>query len=684
MAIIRPSGIVIIGGRKFQTDAPVVNFEQPPFWDSRSQMCMQTDTDRSPPCAVKEPGKHIPYGKMPPGYETLTQRYSHRPALKNFGENPTYDAAKAVIKQFVIHHDGCATADMCWSVLHNERGLSCHFLCDNDGTIYQTLDLALMGFHAGAWNVNSIGVELCNRGDALKEPVYYSRKGINRPVKPCKINNHTIKSYDFTPAQYEAMHKLSRALLRLLPNLPAEYPQSSPGVQSWETLPGQSTFNFSGYIGHYHLTDRKWDPGPFDFKQYCQKIRGAFSFYVFPKGVPEPEQDKPIVPEQTEALKEATKLLYALNETKAGGFFPVGPWGEARLWHGGIHLAAKERDRVFAPFPGRLVAARMGPDGPIGSVSFVLLRHQMSLGDRKLEFYSLYMHLANALGADPPSEPRTGEQASTASASAKLEWLVKARVDKDGKPRELPSGEVWLLDEPIEAGATIGRVGRAGPEDLSSAQVHVALFSGWDLFEGIPNSPWELVDGTTGGRFSDSPRINELIDTNKDGVLSRPELTTFYNSGAGGGMRYLVTRHVSEWTSEPSWTESLKLVKDFRGEKPEKIEAMVAEQITPGLWWDDRVASHCRLPLDGVVFHYNPVSFVSWLNQQLVDAAALAGERKVDEKDTRQVPPGITDDFNETDGKSMRSTTETVEDPCNEKLLLKDLVLGFDAPECVP
>jgi N-acetyl-anhydromuramyl-L-alanine amidase AmpD len=668
MSLIRPSGMIIIGGREFPTDAPVVNFRQPPFWDSRSQMCMVTATDSSPACTTKEPGKQIPYGKMPPGYETLTQRYNYRPALKSYGENPTYEAARAVIKQFVIHHDGCATADMCWSVLQNERGLSCHFLCDNDGTIYQTLDLALMGYHAGPWNTNSIGVELCNRGDALAEPTYYSRKGVNRPITPCKINGHTIRSYDFTEHQYDSMHKLSRTLLRLLPNVPAEYPQASPGVQTWDTMPAQASFSFSGYIGHYHLTDRKWDPGPFDFKKYCQKIRGAFCFYVFPKGLPEKDQDKPVVPEQTEPLKEATRLLYQLNEVKAeGGFFPVGPWGESRLWHGGIHLAAAEHAQVFAPFPGRLVAARMGVDGPIGSINFVLLRHQMSLGDRKLEFYSLYMHLANELATDKP-----------------LDWLAKARIDKDGKPRTLAAGEVWLLDEPIEAGATIGHIGRAGPESVSRPQVHIELFSSWDLFEGMHNSPWELVDGTGGGRFSDSARINELIDTNKDGVLARQELASFYSSGGGGALRYLVTRHVSEWTSEPSWSESLKQVKDFRNEKPEKIEAIIAEQITPGLWWDDKVAAHCRLPLDGVVFHYNPVSFVGWLNQQLVDAAALAGDRKVDDKDTQAVPPGITDDGHEKDGKSMRSTNETVEDPCNEKLTLKELVLGFDAPECVP
>ena len=62
--------------------------------------------------------------------------------------------------------------------------------------------------------------------------------------------------------------------LRLLPNLPAEFPQSGAGVQSWDTLPPSASFSFSGYIGHYHLTNQKWDPGPFDFKDFCRKLRG--------------------------------------------------------------------------------------------------------------------------------------------------------------------------------------------------------------------------------------------------------------------------------------------------------------------------------------------------------------------------------------------------------------------------
>jgi len=665
----RTSGKLIIGGQVFQTDAPIVNFREPPFWDASSEYCIPTKTETAPAC---KPGKsgHVPYGNLPVPY---TQRYSTRPALRtskwNGGKNAPYDAVKSVIKQFVIHHDGCASADMCFNVLQNERGLSCHFLIDNDGTIYQTIDLALMAYHAAEWNLASIGVELCNRGDAKKEPTYYSggRHGPARDVKPCKINGHTFLAYDYTPAQYDALRRLARALLRLLPNLPAEYPQASPGVQAWDTMPTAASFNFAGYIGHYHLTAQKWDPGYFDFKDFCSKLRGEFCFPVFPRGEPKKNQDRPVVPDQTSDLKEDSALLYKMNEARAdGGFFPVGPWGEARLWHGGVHLAGQKGAQVFAPFPGRLVAARMGADSPVGSVNFVLLRHQMSLGERKVEFYSLYMHLADELKADKP-----------------VEWTKKsADWQQQGKP-----GAIALLDEPIEAGTLIGHVGTAGPAELSRAQVHVEIFAHSDLFADWPGSPWEVVDGSSGGRFSDAPRINDIIDANKDGMLAKQELAAFYGGGSAAGTYYLVTFHVSEWTAEPSWADALRLPKDFKSLKPDEIDALVAEQITPGLWWNDRVANHARLPPDGVVYHYHPVSFVSWFNQQLVDAAALAkqsGAGQVNANDAREVPPGITDDLGDVDGTSMRSAAEVAEDPCNAKLTLKDLVEGFDAPECTP
>jgi hypothetical protein len=656
---IRPSGNLIIAGQVFHIDAPVVNWREPPYWDATKETCIPTTTDPNPACVGG-----VPYGKLPAPY---TKRYSLRPTLRRYGMNPPLDAVKSVIKQFVVHHDGCNTADMCFSVVQNERGLSVHFLLDNDGTIYQTIDLALMAYHASEWNVASIGIELCNRGDAKKEPNYYSsgRFGPKRDVKPCKVNGHTILAFDYTKAQYESFVKLCRALTRLLPNLPAEFPQASPGVPSWDTLPYGATFGFSGYIGHYHLTNQKWDPGPFDFKDFCRKLRGSLCFPVFAKDdAKRSVDDKPTVPEVSDDLKAIATELYKANEARAdGGFFPVGPWGEARLWHGGVHLTAKDRAPVYAPFPGRMVAARMGKSTTIGSVNFVLLRHDMSLGRSRVQFYSLYMHLADETGSDKP-----------------VEWMTKEGWKKDGK-----SDQVVLLDEPIEAGSLIGHVGKAGPAELSRSQIHVEFFSTSELFTDLPGSPWTVVDGTTGGRFCDSKLVNDNIDSDHDGTLSKSELATFFSNGNGQQMHYLVTLHVSEWTAEPSWAESLRVPKDFKKLKPAEIDQMVAEQITPGLWWDAKAAAHCRLPIDGVVYHYHPVSFLAWFNQQLLDAAASAGPGKVlDAADAQEVPKGITDDLGDINGSSMRSSADLAEDPCNQKLTLNDLVQGFDAPECTP
>jgi N-acetylmuramoyl-L-alanine amidase len=663
--MVRPNGNVIIGGQLFNVNAPVVNWRDN-GWDSTSERCIPTPAWGTPPCRPVAGGQE-PYAVPPsPSGRPYLHRYALRPGLGSMGKNPSYQAVKAVVKQFVIHHDGCSSAEMCFNVLHNERGLSCHFLIDNDGTIYQTIDLGLMAYHAADWNLYSIGVELCNRGDAIKNPNYYSsgRAGPQRGTRNCRINGHTIKAYEYTPAQYDAFARLCRELLRLLPNLPAEYPQSSPGEQLWATLPDANIKreSYAGYIAHYHITAQKWDPGPFDFKDFCTRLRGAFCFPVFPKQEPAKGEDKPVVPDDGGDLKQASAALYRLNEERAdGGFFPVGPWGDTKLWHGGIHVVGKADGGVFAPYPGRLLAARMGKDSAIGSVNFVLLRHEMVLGPRKVQFYSLYMHLADELRRDKP-----------------VEWMTKPGWKEKGAP-----GKVVLLDEPIEAGALIGHVGKVGPDDLARSQVHIEFFS-----EQLIDDPiWVPVDGSAGGRFCEAPEINTLIDSNKDGLLSRPELAAFFAAGSGDQLHHMVTLHVSEWTFEPRWSEALIAASDFKTRSPAEIEAMVEEQITPGLWWDQAVATHCRLPKDGVVHHYHPVAFISWFKDQLIVAAAEAtrkGANKIDEKDVREVPPSVLDDFGDKEGISMRSTADVTEDPCNKSLTLEQMVQGFDAPECTP
>jgi hypothetical protein len=570
------------------------------------------------------------------------------------GLNPSYEAVKATIKQFVIHHDGCSTSDMCFSVLHNERGLSVHFLVDNDGTIYQTMNLGLMAYHAEAWNVYSVGVELCNRGDAQSQPAYYKsgRFGPQRKAVPCQVNGRAIRAYEFTQPQQDSLFELCRELRRLLPNLPPEYPQSTPGVQLWDTFRDapQKRETYAGFVGHYHLTSNKWDPGPFDFKKLCTRLRGATSFPV----VPRPELDltgnPPTVPVDRGELASASHEMYALNEQRAdGGFFPVGPWGETALWHGGIHIVGTPDAGVYAPFAGRLIAARMGKDSSIGSVNFALLRHDMIVGTepKPIRLYSLYMHLVNELKRASPS----------------VAWMT-------GKT--LKQGKVMLLDEPIEAGALIGHIGTVGPGALSRSQVHVEFFS--EQFLNEP--PWQRIDGTAGERFCEVRQILDLIDSNHDGVLARSEHVQLAHDSSER-VHHMMTLHVSEWTFEPDWRVALQVPGGSATLSPAEIDAMVADQIAPGLWWDATVARHCQLPQDGVVYHYHPIAFIAWLQKQLIEAGATT--RTIDDKDIRAVPANITDDRG---GGSMRSSSDANEDSHDRCLTQDDLAQGYDGPEC--
>lgn len=656
------TGEVILANQSFKVDAPVISYRQFPFWDATKEYCFNTETSHASQCLPGPGGTQYPYGKLPKPY---TKRYSTRPALRAYRGGPSVAAAQSAITQFVLHHDGCTSADMCWSVLQNERGLSCHFLVDNNGVIFQTIDLALMAYHAAEFNPRSIGVEFCNRGDAKKYPDTYAngKNGGSRDKVNCVINGYKYYAFQYTKAQIESFTRLARELRRILPNLPVEFPQKAPGEQAWETLPRAAAFSFRGYIGHYHLTGQKWDPGPFDFKAFCRSLRGQFSLpmYTVPSDK-DPRDKAPAVPENLDELDSACAKLYAANEQRAdGGFFPIGPWGEYRLWHGGVHIVGAAGSPLYSQFPGRVVAARMGTRTAAGSFNFVLLRHDLAFGERTVRFYALYMHLQDELAEATPVVP----------------WM-NGKGWQEWKAKGGRAGEVALLDEPVEGGDMVGRFGVAGPGALAKPQVHLEIFSGPNdqIFE--KNKAWEYIDGSAGGRFCDIDEINSEIDTNKDGKLNRDELAAHY--AAGERSKYLrAILHVSEWTAEPNWAEALRATPDFRGVPPAEIDEMVAEQITPGLWWDERVARHARLPSDGVVYHYHPIMFLRFLNKELIEAAASA-PTQVEGKDA---PDTITDDFHDVDGSSMRSDLEEGADPCDESLTLEDLVRGFESPECV-
>lgn len=183
-------------------------------------------------------------------------------------------------------------------MLHDRRGLSCHFLLDVDGTIYQTLDLRERAWHATTSNDRSIGIEIANVGaqgwisndedlevDANVFDRWYgpptagagsTRARMHVPADEAEsvadlalanasevrivqgtYQGQELLQYDYTDAQYTALGQLGAALAGIFPLVRVEYPV---GID--EKLGNDELAQWSGFIGHSHIQTNKVDPGP--------------------------------------------------------------------------------------------------------------------------------------------------------------------------------------------------------------------------------------------------------------------------------------------------------------------------------------------------------------------------------------------------------------------------------------
>ena len=157
---------------------------------------------------------------------------------------------------FVTHWDVCLSADSCFRVLER-RGISVHYSIDNDGTIYQWLDMQHAAWHAGgrSWNHNSVGVEVSN-AYSLKYQSWYVKKGFGgRPVvSDAKVHGKTIRSHlGFYDVQLKALAALWEAVSYAC-GIPLELPGTKDALDK-----ECANNNFSGFCNHYHLTQRKID-----------------------------------------------------------------------------------------------------------------------------------------------------------------------------------------------------------------------------------------------------------------------------------------------------------------------------------------------------------------------------------------------------------------------------------------
>ena len=226
---------------------------------------------------------------------TATEHFSPEELEQVRGGGWSLDLLRKNIDQFVLHYDVCGTSRFCFNVLHDDRGLSVHFMLDLDGTIYQTLDVKERAWQATISNDRSIGIEIANIGsyDLDASPArlveWYQKdadgktfiqipkrlggadsqrvKGqIFRPIRNDEVIGEVQggiqRMYDLTPQQYDSLIKLTAALCDVFPQIKCDYPRDASGKLINHTLTPEQWKDYKGVLGHYHVQKEKADPGP--------------------------------------------------------------------------------------------------------------------------------------------------------------------------------------------------------------------------------------------------------------------------------------------------------------------------------------------------------------------------------------------------------------------------------------
>ena len=168
---------------------------------------------------------------------------------------------KRNIRLFVNHWDVCLNSKSCNDIL-NRSGISVQFLIDNDGTIYQTMDMQHGAWHAGSERVNraSVGVEISN-AFYPKYADWYVQNGYGeRPmVDDAWVNGVKLDPFmGFYPEQIEAAKALWKAVASAS-NVKLKTKLNQFGKVSTKYEKEIVYGKFEGVISHYHCYKGKID-----------------------------------------------------------------------------------------------------------------------------------------------------------------------------------------------------------------------------------------------------------------------------------------------------------------------------------------------------------------------------------------------------------------------------------------
>ena len=592
---------IIVSGQAFEVGSPVVLWREPQGFDAYQTRCI----DQRGGCCDGE-----------------SKRYGVRKGI----DRGTLDELKNEVSQLIFHFDGCVNSRSCFKSMHNRPrpsgegcGLSAHFMIDADGTIYQTLDLLERAYHAEEANSDSIGVEICNRGrvDRSEWPKLPSDYR-TRPTRDITVNGDRHEAYEFRPEQYRAIVALTRTLLRVFPKIKPIIPEVN-GKPIMDTLP--DPLAFAGILGHLHIEKKKWDPGALDWHRILRALNG-FELPVQIRSFTE-------IPRTTPDLVAARRAAFFNAEERATGHFPV---AAGRLWHSGVHIRAALGGPVRAPTRGHILAVRRAVAGA-SSASFVLMKHEVEIDDTPVTFYSLLAHL------DLPS--RTSDEAKS------IPWLQALAGAPRSATADFDAGKVVIVDQRVEAGALIGKVGTVsrGPEE--GPEVHFEIFT-TEKIPGEFGRAFHYVNAADDGAIVRRADLVIPEDSSRDQELDADELERFFRSGdlkQRQALRRVAIRHRHEWGDRNSESDFVRL-RELSGLSEQERRRLYEVAIAPYLFWDDELSKATGLPANQTIYSYNALSFLLELAARAEHVALpVAHGREIGETrlDPRPLHVSLTD-----------------------------------------
>jgi len=602
--------------------------------------------------------------------------YGQRPGVP---ETADISVLKEKVWMLCIHHDATWDSLSCFSVLKN-RGLSSHIFIDGDGTIFQPIDIRENTWHAGEVNNYSVGLDMNNVAspeiltgtDRGRE--YAAARG---GLFTSKINGANITSCGYTEEQYLSLVAVIVGLSKALPKLKLFPPLDQAGEVIDRKILNYESFH--GFLGHWHVSASKWDPGPgFDWKRVMVGIHGERN--TLPVALPEVKDLGEVF--SSAEVSEVANAYYLNNETGWSGYYPI---SLSQSWRSGIHLNVSPGQPVVAMSRGTIVAVRNAPNFELGSANFVLVKHTIRSkpiedADKKNDdpkakpedsfvdraWFSLYMH-TQYVDEETPLDKRPAwhrylgqdEVAGQEFTDTDLEEDAGDRVPKVGKSfRDLRARRIVLLEYPVKAGEVIGYVGQFGTsEEVQRDLVHVETFSCEDepLFEPseFPEA-WKAIEADNDNNsladvdqvwrpiFASTSflRSDDVAYKRGERVLKGSEVQEFFQgtSQEKDIMRGYVCRHVSEWSDTVDWQKTAALAVGWQWETQEAYESF-KRLWAPFQWMTAEVVEHAGLDENRMVWTYHPVTLIAWFHtnygrqlspdeyQQGFSNAALVDER---------------------------------------------------------